>query len=425
MRVTNKPCSPFCFGVRRPTIVLPAALCVPELEASLRHVLAHEVAHLHQRDSRGHAVLSAALPLLYLHPLYWWLRAKAHLAAELVADDVAAARTDARSYADALIRVSERRAAQPALLGVASVRRSPSEFYRRMNMLLQREGRLSTECSPLRRRAQLVVVGSLVALTASVFGAPELPAQGKSEQRTIRQLRTERDRLRSEVRDLRDELRAIKRHLARSEPEAVVRPPVEAAEALEVLGTIEEPEEIVEVELVETEEMEVAYEEPEELVVEEPVLVDIVEPEVGETSVPLLASIPILGDQFSRPTREAPAAPQVEAAAAADSRYVVDLVTRGIDLRGEREIARHRLELAGRREDEDAGRVAAIQLGTTEAKYRAVRQMIDAELHATETELMSATTRYDSFRKGTLPRRQAKSRIVRLEARLQMLKAAR
>lgn len=408
--VTQRPCSPFCFGVRRPTIVLPAALCMPELEVSLRHVVAHEIAHLRQRDGRGHALLAMALPLLYLHPLFWWLRAQAHLAAELVADDLAAGQTDARSYAHALIDVSQSRALRPVLPGAASVRRSPSEFYRRMNMLLQRESRLSTECSPLRRRAQLLIVGAIVAVTASAFGVPEVRAQDPGVSWNERKLRTERDRLQTEVQSLRAELRQIRRRLA----------PLGISDEPELEPGME-PEEIVD--LIEV----VDPEEPEEIVAETFVLEPVAEV-VTESRVPILADIPMIGERFER--RDARAQPRpAEADTTSDSRYVVDLVTRAIDLHGELEIARHRLELLGPEYRTGAAaaeeaKIMAIQLETISRKYRAMQQMIEAEQQATSMELKSLRAIAEGLRKAESPDRALESRALRLEARLRMLGSA-
>jgi beta-lactamase regulating signal transducer with metallopeptidase domain len=145
--VTPRCDRPFAFGVWRPTILLPAYCCQPARRGQLRHVLLHELGHARQRDAWGQALLNAALPLLCFHPLYWWLRGRAHLCRELVADDWAARQSDRHAYARELIDlIVSRGRVRGASLGL-SVFRSPTEFYRRMTMLLEREQALETRCS--------------------------------------------------------------------------------------------------------------------------------------------------------------------------------------------------------------------------------------------------------------------------------------
>jgi hypothetical protein len=74
-----------------------------------------------------------------LHPLYWWLRHRAHFAAELVADDWAASRSSPGDYARQLVRLAAGAgSARGRLLGALPILSNPSDFYRRMTMLLAR-----------------------------------------------------------------------------------------------------------------------------------------------------------------------------------------------------------------------------------------------------------------------------------------------
>ena len=170
-----------------------------------------------------------ALPLLYFNPLYWWLRAQVRLASELLADDWAAARGEKREYARQLIRFAEDAgslAAAPA--GVHSVLRSPSEFYRRLEMLMSREDTLDNRCTTKRSLVQVGIAFVIVITGAAFFGArpataqePEeeppgveivfdqTPEQDASTQDGIKQLRDQNKKLMDLVNDLRHQLAAM------------------------------------------------------------------------------------------------------------------------------------------------------------------------------------------------------------------------
>ncbi|MHC4175957.1 MAG: M56 family metallopeptidase [Planctomycetota bacterium] len=166
------------FGIWRPTIVLPGEACRTDRGEGLRHVLLHELAHARQRDGWGHLLFNVAFPLLYFHPLYWWMRSRTYLAAELIADDWAAAPAAKESYVEALIALAKRGgrlrlayASSPQILG------SRSQFYRRMQMLLDRETRLARRCSPLWRLFYPTACLAAVVLVAGAAGVRPAEAQ--------------------------------------------------------------------------------------------------------------------------------------------------------------------------------------------------------------------------------------------------------
>jgi beta-lactamase regulating signal transducer with metallopeptidase domain/LysM repeat protein len=196
---------PFCAGWLRPVIVLPRALLEPQRSTQARAVLRHEAAHLRAGDPFVQMLFSLLAIPLGLHPLFWWLVRDVRFQCELLADDAAAA-ADRTDYARELIDLAE--TAAPALhaLGTVSVFHRPSDFYRRMQMLLQREGRLSASSSRVRRTAQAVAAFLCVGVAASVLGVP-LRAQDPTPESALQQqnekLRAELDALRTELRDLR------------------------------------------------------------------------------------------------------------------------------------------------------------------------------------------------------------------------------
>lgn len=170
---------PITWGVLWPVIVLPQSLCRPENKSQLTTILLHELGHIAQQDAQGNLLFCAALPLLYAHPLYWWLRRESQLAAELVADDWAAWQTGKETYVEELVALAKctGKSSLP-LVGVTGLFSSPSQFYRRMHMLLAREKPLSTRTSLPWRLASLSALAGAVALAASLAGVR--PAIGQA-----------------------------------------------------------------------------------------------------------------------------------------------------------------------------------------------------------------------------------------------------
>jgi len=182
MLVSPRCRSPFSCGWRRPTIVLPATGCHPLQAGRLRQILLHELAHIRQRDQRGRLLFNLALPLLYAHPLYWWIRDRTYLAAELVADDWAAGHTSSAAYAEELISlVKEQGRRGLAHVGTVGVFSSPTQFYRRMEMLVRRQTPLMTACGRRWRLLTLLTATLTVALLGSVYGVRHVQAEPDDE----------------------------------------------------------------------------------------------------------------------------------------------------------------------------------------------------------------------------------------------------
>ena len=182
--VTSASCSrPMSFGVFRPVIVLPEALCRRESATQLRMLLLHELAHVVRRDAWGNAVLNLALPVLYAHPLYWWLKGQVRMAAELIADDWAARFTGKEAYASELIALAKSCGRVPLpIAGAAGLFTSSSQFFRRMQMLLQREQPLATRPAAKWRWSVVSIMGLAVGLAVAVAGLQ--PASGRPADET-------------------------------------------------------------------------------------------------------------------------------------------------------------------------------------------------------------------------------------------------
>lgn len=181
------------WGIWRPIIVLPQSLCHRQNHAQLRTILLHELGHVAQRDAWGNLLICCASPLLYLHPLFWWLRVQIRLAAELIADDWAAQQTGKEAYVEELVALAKVTAGRGILLpGVTGVLSSPSQFYRRMNMLLAREEPLTTRPSAAWRLTSVGAWIIAVGLATSIAGVqpaagqatPDVPAVGAAPSAT-------------------------------------------------------------------------------------------------------------------------------------------------------------------------------------------------------------------------------------------------
>ena len=171
---------PASLGVWRPVILLPAALLRDAPVARVRQVVLHELGHVMRRDAVGNTTFNLALPALWFHPLYWWLRAQASLSRELVADDWAAGFDGKAAYVAELVSLARSRlggagevatglvAAGPA--GAIGIFGRGSDFFRRMRMLLQNDGRLAVRCSRIWRVGVAAAAAVAVTLGAGLVG---------------------------------------------------------------------------------------------------------------------------------------------------------------------------------------------------------------------------------------------------------------
>ncbi|TWU06652.1 BlaR1 peptidase M56 [Symmachiella macrocystis] len=176
--VSSKCRRAFSCGWWRPTIVLPLECCEESRADQLRQILLHELAHLQQGDQRGRVLFNIALPLLYVHPLYWWIRSRTYLAAELVADDWAAGHSSTTAYAGELIAlVKEQGRRGMAHVGTVGIFSSPTQFYRRMEMLVRRQTPLMTTCTRRWRLLTTLTAAAAVILLSSTLGVRLVQAE--------------------------------------------------------------------------------------------------------------------------------------------------------------------------------------------------------------------------------------------------------
>lgn len=135
--LSNQVHNAVALGIRRPTLLLPAELAQQADASGLRAVLAHELAHIRNRDLWLLGLFRALLLVLFPHPLYWAMRYMVRASQESVADAVAAGGRE-HDYADGLIGWMKQVVRQKRILAVPAVGigERPSELSRRITLLM-------------------------------------------------------------------------------------------------------------------------------------------------------------------------------------------------------------------------------------------------------------------------------------------------
>ncbi len=153
--------TPMAAGLRRATIYLPAsARTWPDVRRDI--VLAHELAHLANRDPLRHIAARVAVAFYWFHPLAWIAAARASAAREQACDEaVLALGTRPSSYAQVLLDFADAQSAPlPALAALPIVDRSLLE--NRLMAILSYDPRLP------RRRQSVVAVTALAVLALTI-----------------------------------------------------------------------------------------------------------------------------------------------------------------------------------------------------------------------------------------------------------------
>ena len=100
---------PTAIGFGKPAVLLPAWLVAEASSSELKHVLLHELAHLHRRDDWTNLVQKLVKVFLFFHPLVWWIEDRLSLERELACDDAVLAQTGSpKIYAQCLARMAEK-----------------------------------------------------------------------------------------------------------------------------------------------------------------------------------------------------------------------------------------------------------------------------------------------------------------------------
>jgi protocatechuate 3,4-dioxygenase beta subunit len=165
--VSGRLAQPVAVGLSRPAIILPEGFIEDEPRCRLEAALAHEWAHFRNRDLWWIALSGLLMPLLFAHPVYWWLRRRTREDQELLAD--AAAAEGRLDYAEALLSWARRmpQSLPVAVAGSLALWERPSQLKTRIIMLLDTQFRVEPTCP--RRWGHGVRAGSALAVLALSF----------------------------------------------------------------------------------------------------------------------------------------------------------------------------------------------------------------------------------------------------------------
>ncbi|HLJ86838.1 MAG TPA: M56 family metallopeptidase [Candidatus Angelobacter sp.] len=100
---------PTAIGFFKPAVVIPTWFLDEVTPDELRHVLLHELTHLHRRDDWTNLAQKVVKAILFFHPCVWWIERRLSLEREMACDDAVLAQTaNPRSYAECLAHVAEK-----------------------------------------------------------------------------------------------------------------------------------------------------------------------------------------------------------------------------------------------------------------------------------------------------------------------------
>jgi TonB family protein len=190
--------SPLSYGALRPLILLPLeALQWPE--QTLRHVLSHELSHVHRCDWLSKLLCYVVAGFLWLNPLCWRLLRRLDSCAESACDMQAAAiENDNADYATTLLSVARRcqqHAEQPLLFAQKMLDRSTLET--RIVHLLEGKTMQTKELKKERRNV-LLTLGLLSTFLMVTLANTQIvsaqPSASNSENREPPATRSAEDR---------------------------------------------------------------------------------------------------------------------------------------------------------------------------------------------------------------------------------------
>lgn len=173
---------PFCWQLHRPVIVLPTYL-LTEDDATLQHVLLHELEHLRTQHPMQHFLQGVCSTVFWFHPLIWSAARGAELNREYLCDEVAA-KTAGKfgAYLRTLAKVAERCGSVPC----TEVPKGTLAFGNQQNALIRRSNRLVSlaagEESGPRPRSVLALVAVL--LCAGLIQQVWLPTNAMASARS-------------------------------------------------------------------------------------------------------------------------------------------------------------------------------------------------------------------------------------------------
>jgi beta-lactamase regulating signal transducer with metallopeptidase domain len=168
-------------GLSKPWILLPQTLTHAD-RGQACSVLAHELAHVANRDLWLLAILRLLSVLLWPHPLFWLLRRQVRLDQELLADAAAAELTSRGSYAEQLVALARSAvdARVPRLASSVGLWERPSQLTKRIALLLDDKLTILRNCSRSWRIGSAGML-AILALALSLLTLAPKVAQSRAE----------------------------------------------------------------------------------------------------------------------------------------------------------------------------------------------------------------------------------------------------
>jgi len=172
--VSDQVSGPITFGVIRPAVVLPPAICgmPPHVQEA---IACHELLHVRRRDWLHEIFEEAVVAVLWFHPAVWVLIGRIRLAREQVVDEATIQLTDSRErYVESLLAVARARLF-PSF--------SPASPFLRRHLLKKRVARILQESTMTTRKLIASLTASAAALAlAATFAVRSFPleAQGRT-----------------------------------------------------------------------------------------------------------------------------------------------------------------------------------------------------------------------------------------------------
>ena len=171
--LSDQVSGPITFGVIRPAVVLPPAMCgmPPHVQEA---IACHELLHVRRRDWLHEIFEEAVVAVLWFHPAVWMLIGRIRLAREQVVDEATIQLTDSRErYVESLLTVARARLF-PSF--------SPASPFLRRHLLKKRVARILQESTMTTRKLIASLTASAAALAlAATFAVRSFPleAQGR------------------------------------------------------------------------------------------------------------------------------------------------------------------------------------------------------------------------------------------------------
>ena len=160
--VTPESISPCIVGTWNPRIVLPESMATQSSAPALRHVLAHELAHLVRGDLWTNWLLLAARVLHWFNPVAWWTTREMQAEREAACDELALAtlgQVDRSAYATTIVDLAANLVPSTFTPGMIGLFSSTRRLKARVKRLVQ-----SPSVNPLRSpiaAGLLLVIGCM------------------------------------------------------------------------------------------------------------------------------------------------------------------------------------------------------------------------------------------------------------------------